>query len=100
MYVEGIRNTIKVNVNRARRMNIELYSLDLETFRVQEYVSCQAGLSPRSYAVDLRNRCCQCERFQTFRYPCVHVYTTFMNQNLDIEQFIDEVYMLQRTLRI
>ncbi|PPD82129.1 hypothetical protein GOBAR_DD20946 [Gossypium barbadense] len=61
VYIEGVRKAMKVNANRARRMNAKLYSHDLETFRVQEY--------------------------------CVH-------HKLDVEQFIEEVYTLQCTLRI
>ncbi|PPS02638.1 hypothetical protein GOBAR_AA18023 [Gossypium barbadense] len=72
VYVEGIRNAMKVNANRVRRMNAELYLRNLETFRVQEYVGRCLDLHPG---------------------PCAHA-------KLHVEQFIDEVYMLQRTMRI
>ncbi|XP_016700025.1 uncharacterized protein [Gossypium hirsutum] len=81
-------------------MNAELYSRDLETFRVQEYIGRRSGLPPRSYAVDLRNRRCECRIFQTLRYPCVHVHAACARANLNVEQFIDEIYTLQRALRI
>ncbi|KAH1097278.1 hypothetical protein J1N35_014199 [Gossypium stocksii] len=53
-------------------MNTELYSCNLETFLVQEYIGCHSGLPPRVYSVDLRNRRCECGIFQTLRYPCAH----------------------------
>ncbi|KAK5770819.1 hypothetical protein PVK06_046974 [Gossypium arboreum] len=53
IYVEGVRKAMKVNANKGWRMNTELYSRDLETFRVQEHVNCHSGLPPRLYAVDL-----------------------------------------------
>ncbi|KAL1066574.1 hypothetical protein V6Z11_D12G070600 [Gossypium hirsutum] len=88
-----------VNSRRAQTMNAELYSCDLETFRVQEYIGRCSGLPPRSYTVDLRNRRCECEIFQTL-HPCAHVYAACARANLNVEQFIDEIYTLQRTLRI
>ncbi|PPD86405.1 hypothetical protein GOBAR_DD16666 [Gossypium barbadense] len=81
-------------------MNTELYLRDLETFRVHEHVCHRLGLSPRSYTIDLRNRRCKCRLFQTFQYPCAHVHAACARANLDIKQFIDEVYILQRTLHI
>ncbi|PPS06464.1 hypothetical protein GOBAR_AA14180 [Gossypium barbadense] len=61
-----------VNSRRAQTMNAKLYSHDLETFRVQEYIGRRSGLPPRSYAVDLRNKRCECGMFQTLRYSCAH----------------------------
>ncbi|PPD82131.1 hypothetical protein GOBAR_DD20948 [Gossypium barbadense] len=84
----------------ARRMHAELYSHGLETFRVQEYVGHRSGLLPRSYAVNLRNRRCECGRFQTLRYPCVHVYAICAHAKLDVKHLIDDVYTLQHTFRI
>ncbi|KAA3474057.1 serine/threonine-protein phosphatase 7 long form-like protein [Gossypium australe] len=61
-------------------MNAEMYSRDLEIFRVQEYIDRRSGLPPRLYIVDLQNSVCE--------------------RNLNVEQFIDEIYTLQCTLRI
>ncbi|PPD72234.1 hypothetical protein GOBAR_DD30875 [Gossypium barbadense] len=43
---------------------------------------------------------CECEIFQTLRYPCAHVHAACSRANLNVEQFIDEIYTLQCTLRI
>ncbi|PPD76793.1 hypothetical protein GOBAR_DD26285 [Gossypium barbadense] len=56
VYVKAVRKAMAVNSRRAQTMNAEFYSRDLETFRVQEYISRHSGLPPRSYVVDLRNR--------------------------------------------
>ncbi|PPD82720.1 hypothetical protein GOBAR_DD20335 [Gossypium barbadense] len=40
------------------------------------------------------------ETFRTLRYPCAHVHAACAKANLNVEQFIDEIYMLQRALRI
>ncbi|KAK5784329.1 hypothetical protein PVK06_038852 [Gossypium arboreum] len=60
----------------------------------------RSGLLPKSYAVDLRNKHCECSRFQTLRYLCAHVNAACAYEKLDVKHFIDEVYMLQCTLHI
>ncbi|XP_017636023.1 uncharacterized protein LOC108478111 [Gossypium arboreum] len=100
VYVEKIRDAMKENAERARLMNTELYSRNLETFRVTEYIDRRSGIPPRLYRVDLRNRQCECEMFQTLRYPCAHVVAACATYSLNTEQYIDDVYTLERTLRI
>ncbi|PPE02625.1 hypothetical protein GOBAR_DD00324 [Gossypium barbadense] len=80
----------------ARSMNVEIYSRRLETFRVTE----NSGRRPRSYGVDLRNRRCECRKFETLHYPCAHVVAACAKVNLDAEQYVDDVYTLERTLRV
>ncbi|KAH1121237.1 hypothetical protein J1N35_004397 [Gossypium stocksii] len=82
VYVEGFRKAMAVNSRRAQTMNVELYSHNLETFRVKEYIGYHSGLPPWSYAIDLRNR-----------RSCARA-------NINVEQFTDEIYTLQRTLHI
>ncbi|XP_052484894.1 uncharacterized protein LOC128039980 [Gossypium raimondii] len=53
VYVEKIRDAMKENAQRARSMNAELYSQNLETFRVTEYTGRRSGILPRFYRVDL-----------------------------------------------
>ncbi|XP_012461656.1 uncharacterized protein LOC105781685 [Gossypium raimondii] len=81
-------------------MNVELYSRDLETFRVQEYIDRHSGLPLRSYTVDLQSSQCEYWLFQTLQYPCAYVHASCVRSNLNVDQFIDEIYMLQRTLHI
>ncbi|PPS07159.1 hypothetical protein GOBAR_AA13492 [Gossypium barbadense] len=54
----------------------------------------------RSYGFDLRNRQCDCRRFQTLHYHCAHVVAACAKVSLNVDQFIDEVYTLERTLRV
>lgn len=54
----------------------------------------------RSYRVGLRNKRYECGRFQTLRYICAHVVAACTSANLNVEQYIDEVYMLERILHI
>ncbi|PPS07513.1 hypothetical protein GOBAR_AA13126 [Gossypium barbadense] len=100
VYVEKIRDAMKDNTQRARLMNVELYSRNLETFRVTKYISRPSGIPLRSYRVDLRNRRCECGMFQALQYPCAHVVVACATYSLNVEQYIDNVYTLERTLRI
>ncbi|KAK5846579.1 hypothetical protein PVK06_002872 [Gossypium arboreum] len=81
-------------------MNAELYSQNLETFRVTEYIGHRSGIQPRSYRVDLRNRRCECGMFQTLRYLCAHVVAVCATYSLNAEQYIDDVYILECMLHI
>ncbi|XP_040967943.1 uncharacterized protein [Gossypium hirsutum] len=100
LYIEKIRDAMKDNTQRARLMNVELYSRNLETFRVTEYISRRSGIPPRSYGVDLRNRRCEYGMFQALRYLYAHVVAACATYSLNVEQYIDDVYKLERTLRI
>ncbi|KAH1056112.1 hypothetical protein J1N35_034177 [Gossypium stocksii] len=53
VYVEAIQKAMAINSRREQKMNAELCSCNLETFRVQGYINRRSGLPPRSYAVDL-----------------------------------------------
>ncbi|PPS12371.1 hypothetical protein GOBAR_AA08276 [Gossypium barbadense] len=64
------------------------------------FYSRRSGIPPRSYRVDLRNKRCECGMFQALRYPCAHVVAACATYSLNVEQYIDDVYMLERTLRI
>ncbi|PPD99558.1 hypothetical protein GOBAR_DD03422 [Gossypium barbadense] len=100
VFVEGIRDAMVVNRRMARSMTVEVYSRHNKTFRVTETIGCRPGIPPRSYGVDLRNRRCDCMRFQTLHFPCAHVVAACAKVGLNVEQFIDEVYTIERTLRV
>ncbi|XP_040934436.1 uncharacterized protein [Gossypium hirsutum] len=88
------------NRRMARSMNVEMYSRWLETFRVKETIDRRSSIPPRSYGVYLRNRRCDCRRFQTLHYPCAHVMAACAKVNLNVEQFFDDVYILEHTLHV
>ncbi|PPR80242.1 hypothetical protein GOBAR_AA40476 [Gossypium barbadense] len=98
--VEYVRDAMVANRRMARSMNVEVYSRRNETFCVTETIDRRPGIPPRSYGVDLRNRRCDCRRFQTLHYPCAHVVAACTKVSLNVDQFIDEVYTLEHTLRV
>ncbi|XP_016720698.1 uncharacterized protein [Gossypium hirsutum] len=88
------------NRRLARSMNVEIHSRRLETFLVIETISRRPGIPTRSYGVDLRNRRCECRRFETLHYPCEHVVAACAKVNVNVEQYVDDVYTLERKLRV
>ncbi|PPD79993.1 hypothetical protein GOBAR_DD23087 [Gossypium barbadense] len=97
MFVKDVRDVMVANHRMARSMNVEIYSRRLKTFRVTETIGRRPGIPPRSYRVDLRNRQCDCRRFETLHYLCAHVMATCAKVNLNVEQFVDDMYTLKRT---
>ncbi|PPD85146.1 hypothetical protein GOBAR_DD17916 [Gossypium barbadense] len=67
---------------------------------VTEFSDCRPDILPRPYRVDLRNKRCYYEKFQTLCYLCTHVVTACARVRINAEQYIDEVYTLERTLHI
>ncbi|PPD93407.1 hypothetical protein GOBAR_DD09653 [Gossypium barbadense] len=105
VFVEDIRDAMVANHQMVRSMTIEVYSRHNETFRVIETIDRRLGIPPKSYGVDLRNKRCDCRRFQTLHYPCTHYPCTHVvaacaKVRLNVEQFIDEVYTIERTLSV
>ncbi|PPD83098.1 hypothetical protein GOBAR_DD19963 [Gossypium barbadense] len=96
VFVEHVWDAMVVNRRLVRSMNVEIYSRRLEMFRVTENISRR----PRSYGVDLRNRRCECRKFETLHYPCAHVVAACVKVNLDAEQYVDDAYTLERTLSV
>ncbi|PPS05008.1 hypothetical protein GOBAR_AA15659 [Gossypium barbadense] len=98
--LEYVRDAIDANCRMARSMTVEVYSRCNETFRFTKTIGRRPGIPPRSYGVDLQNRRCDCRRFQTLHYPCAHVVAACAKVSLNVEQFIDEVYTFEHTLRV
>ncbi|XP_052887983.1 uncharacterized protein LOC108468713 [Gossypium arboreum] len=86
VFVEHVRDAIVANRRMARSINVEVYSRRNETFRVTETIGRRPGIPPRSYGVDLRNRRCDCRRFQTLHYPCTHVVAACAKVSLNVDQ--------------
>ncbi|PPD95287.1 hypothetical protein GOBAR_DD07695 [Gossypium barbadense] len=71
-----------------------------EVDECRKIIGHRPGLPPRSYGLNLQNRQCNCRRFQTLHYPCTHVVVAYAKVSFNVEQFIDEVYTIECTLRV
>ncbi|XP_016673040.2 uncharacterized protein [Gossypium hirsutum] len=54
----------------------------------------------RSYGVDLQNQRCECRRFETLHYPCALVVAACAKVNVNVEQYVNDVYTLERTSHV
>ncbi|XP_074321488.1 uncharacterized protein LOC141658418 [Silene latifolia] len=60
-------------------------------------VTTRRGSRPMSHGnhlhtVDLSKRTCTCNKFQTYKYPCSHVYAVCKKKGLNATQFVDIAY--------
>ncbi|KAL1061019.1 hypothetical protein V6Z11_1Z051200 [Gossypium hirsutum] len=88
VFVEDIRDAMVANHRMARSINVEVYSRHPEMFQVMETIGRRPGI-PLS-----------CRRFQTLHYPCAHVVAACAKVLLNVEQFFDDVYTLERILHV
>ncbi|XP_052874604.1 uncharacterized protein LOC128280483 [Gossypium arboreum] len=66
---------------------------------LMELISETGGVSARC-SKHYGNRRCECRMFQALRYPCTHMIAACATYSLNAEQYIDDVYTLERMLRI
>ncbi|KAK5793512.1 hypothetical protein PVK06_034661 [Gossypium arboreum] len=85
VFVEDVNDTMVANRRIARSMNVEVYSRRLKTFQVTKTIGRRLSIPLRSYRVDLRNRWCDCRKFQTLHYPCAHVVATCVKVSPNVE---------------
>ncbi|PPS05387.1 hypothetical protein GOBAR_AA15267 [Gossypium barbadense] len=86
VFVEDVRDAMVANCRMARSMNVEIYSRCHETFRVTETI----GRRP-VYHLDPMELISVTDG--VIAGACAKV-------NLNVEQFVDDVYTLERTLRV
>ncbi|KAK5819784.1 hypothetical protein PVK06_024807 [Gossypium arboreum] len=80
---------------QANIMHIVCHDRDNLWFRVTEFDKPHQGITGGQYRVHLRNRTCDCGRFDTLRYPCAHVIVACQNLRLDPMSYVDDVYKLE-----
>ncbi|KAK5794133.1 hypothetical protein PVK06_035340 [Gossypium arboreum] len=64
-------------------------------FWVMEFDRPNQGIAKGVYCVHLRNKTCDCGRFDALRFPCAHAITACSNLHLDPMSFVDDVYKLE-----
>ncbi|KAK5784865.1 hypothetical protein PVK06_039404 [Gossypium arboreum] len=85
-------NKAKARVNT---MHIICHDRDNLWFRVTEFDRLHDGIISGQYRVHLRNRTCDCGRFDALRYSYVHIIVACQNLRLDPMSYVNEVYKLE-----
>ncbi|PPS08168.1 hypothetical protein GOBAR_AA12480 [Gossypium barbadense] len=85
-------NKVKARVNI---MHTACHDRNNLWFRVTKFDRPHEGIIGGQYRVHLRNRTCDCGKFDALRYPCAHVIAACQNLRLDPMSYVDEVYKLE-----
>ncbi|KAH1066861.1 hypothetical protein J1N35_031848 [Gossypium stocksii] len=80
---------------RANTMYIVCHDRDNLWFRVIEFDISNQCIAGGQYRVHLRNRTCDCRRFDALRYPCAHAIAACQNLHLDPMSYVDDVYKIE-----
>lgn len=84
----------------ANAMGAICFSRHQNQFQVSEYSRPLEGIVQNNYVVDLRHRTCDCGIFQTFKYPCAHVFAACASVRFDVMTLVDPVYRLQKVFKV
>ncbi|KAL4352201.1 hypothetical protein GQ457_06G022340 [Hibiscus cannabinus] len=84
----------------ANAMGAICFSRHQNQFQVSEYSRPLEGIVQNNYVVDLRHRTCDCDIFQTFKYPCAHVFAACASVHFDVMTLVDPVYRLQTVFKV
>ncbi|MFQ6656028.1 hypothetical protein Gotur_026309, partial [Gossypium turneri] len=85
---------------RANIMHAVCHDRDNLWFRVMEFDRPHQGVVGGQYRVHLRNRTCDCGKFDALRYPCAHVIAACQKLRLDPMSYVDEVYKLENMYNV
>ncbi|MFQ6643611.1 hypothetical protein Gotur_017407, partial [Gossypium turneri] len=84
----------------ANTMHTVCHDRDNLWFRMTEFDRPHQGVLGGQYRVHLRNRTCDCGKFDALHYPCAHVITACQNLRLDPMSYVDEVYKLENMYNV
>ncbi|KAK8547550.1 hypothetical protein V6N12_031687 [Hibiscus sabdariffa] len=84
----------------ANAMGVICFSLQQNQFQVSKYSRPLEGIVQNNYVVDLRHRTCDCGIFQTFKYPCKHIFAACASVHFDIMTLLDPIYRLQTIFKV
>ncbi|KAH1083510.1 hypothetical protein J1N35_023271 [Gossypium stocksii] len=86
-----------INKSKARvnTMYTVCYDRDNLWFRVTEYDIPNQCITGGQYRVHLRNKTCDCGRFDALHYPCAHAIAACQNLRLDPMSYVDDVYKIE-----
>ncbi|KAH1121401.1 hypothetical protein J1N35_004561 [Gossypium stocksii] len=85
---------------QANRMHPVCHLCEDLWFRVTEFDRPDQGFFEGVYYIHLRQRTCDCGRFDALHFLCTHAITACSNQRLDPMSFVDEVYKLENLYNV
>ncbi|CAK8560783.1 unnamed protein product [Lathyrus sativus] len=87
-------------VAKANTHNVMQFDRERFCFMVQEKINQNDGRPAGTFSVDLRNRWCDCGKFQAFHLPCSHVIATCSRIRKDYTIHIPEVFTVLNVFKV
>ncbi|CAK8565594.1 unnamed protein product [Lathyrus sativus] len=100
VFTDGCNKGMADEVAKANTHNFMQFDRERFYFMVQEKINQNDGRPTGTFSVDLRNRWCDCGKFQAFHLPCSHVIATCSSIRQDYTIHIPEVFIVLNVIRI
>ena len=100
VYHPELQQNLHTFTSHANAMGAICFSRYQNKFQVSEYPRPLEGIVQSNYVVDLRERTCDCGIFQTFKYPCAHIFAACASVHFDAFTLVDPVYRLETVYKV
>ncbi|CAK8536865.1 unnamed protein product [Lathyrus sativus] len=87
-------------VAKANTHNVMQFDRERFCFMVQEKINQNDGRPTGTFSIDLRNRWCDCGKFQAFHLPCSHVIVACSRICQDYTIHILEVFIILNVFKV
>nr|XP_025685572.1 uncharacterized protein LOC112786407 [Arachis hypogaea] len=94
VFSEIVTSKLHANQRTARNIQVNCFESQNEVFEVREMSS------DLEFAVDLRQRRCDCSKVQVDHMPCRHVFACCANQQLDWQVYVHDVYRIDQVRKV
>ncbi|CAK8571576.1 unnamed protein product [Lathyrus sativus] len=100
VFTDGCNKGMADEVAKANTHNVMQFDRERFCFMVQEKINQNDGRSMGTFSVDLRNRWCDCGKFQAFHLPCSHVIVTYSSIRENYTIHIPEVFTVLNVFKV
>ncbi|CAK8576875.1 unnamed protein product [Lathyrus sativus] len=100
VFTNGCSKGMDDNVTKANKHNVIQFDPERLCLMVQDKINQNYGCSTGAFSVDLKNRWCDCGKFQAFHLPYSHLITTCSSIGQDYFIQIPEVFTVLNVFKV
>ncbi|CAK8577648.1 unnamed protein product [Lathyrus sativus] len=100
VFTDGCNKGMTDEVAKSNTHNVMQLDRERLCFMVQEKVNQNDDRPTCTFSVDLRNRWCDCGKFQAFHLPCSHIIATCSSIRQDYSIHILEVFTVLNVFKV
>ncbi|CAK8532597.1 unnamed protein product [Lathyrus sativus] len=100
VFTDGCNKGMVDEVAKANTHNVMQFDRERFCFMVQEKINYNDGRPTGTFSIDLRNRLCDCGKFQAFQLPCSHVIVACSSIRQDYTIHIPEVFTVLNAFKV